>query len=133
MSDNYEISARQGLAKWRDSRTSAKATAAAKLTTTTRQILWVAAHKSRKAAIELGNPRYTGRPCRHPGHGGERYVSGGGCVECARLHVERRRRLRGAPVKGPRPAARHSLRSNRRQDARRRRAEESGAGGAASH
>lgn len=31
---------------------------------------------------------YMGRPCRH-GHGGERYVRTGGCVECKRASVER--------------------------------------------
>jgi hypothetical protein len=117
--------------RWTDTRASAKAVAAAALETIKRRALWRAAHLSRAAAIELGNPRYTGRPCRFPGHGGLRFVSGGGCVECARKHAERKRRLRGTPVKGPRPQARHGLRSNLRQDARRRRAEERGAGRAA--
>lgn len=92
---------------------------------TKRRALWHAAHRSRRAAIETGSPRYIGTICkRNPAHGGERYVSGGGCVECARIGRDRYRRLHGAPVIGPRPKARHSLRSGRRQAARRRRSEE---------
>lgn len=110
---------------WRDTRTGAKAKAAAELTLVKRRALWHAAHRSCRAAIETGNPRYVGTICkRNPAHGGERYVSGGGCVECARIGRDRHRRLRGAPVIGPRPKARHSLRSSKRQAARRRRAEE---------
>ena len=85
---------------WKDTRAEAKVKAAAKLATTTRQILWAAAHKSRKEAIELGNPRYTGHPCRHPGHGAERYTVCGGCVECARVGAERRRRGAGPRCEG---------------------------------
>ena len=111
---------------WIDTRAEAKVKAAAKLATTTRQILWAAAHKSRKEAIELGNPRYTGHPCRHRGHGAERYTVCGGCVECARVGAERRRRARGAKVRGPLPQARHQCRSERRAAARTRRQEECG-------
>lgn len=36
----------------------------------------------RQAAADSGRTRfYTGRPCKH-GHMAERFVSGGGCVEC---------------------------------------------------
>jgi hypothetical protein len=117
------------VARWTDSRAAHKAKAAAELATIKRQALWAAAHKSMTVAIETGTPRYRGRICaRNPAHGGERYVSGGGCCECARLGAERKRRERGAPVKGPRPQSRHPLRSARRAAARSRRAEGSGAG-----
>lgn len=110
---------------WQDSRAEAKAAAAAKLTLVKRRALWHAAHRSCRAAIETGSPRYVGSICkRNRAHGGERYVSGGGCVECARIERDRHRRLHGAPVIGPRPKARHSLHSSKRQAARRRRAEE---------
>jgi hypothetical protein len=52
----------------------------------------------------------------------------GGCVECARVGAERRRRERGAKVRGPLPQGRHQCRSERRAEARQRRQEESGAG-----
>lgn len=100
--------------------------AAASLETMRRQILWAAARKSRRESIELGNPRYTGHPCRHRGHGAERYTVCGGCVACARVGAERRRLERGAKVGGPMPQARHQCRSERRAAARSRRAEECG-------
>jgi hypothetical protein len=116
----------QTLAHWKDTRTEAKAKAAAELASTKRRALWRAAHLSAAAARATAGARYIGRACKHPGHGAERYVSGGGCVECARLRAERRRRERGAKVRRPLPQARHQLRSNRRADARRRRAVECG-------
>jgi len=103
---------------WRDTHAGAKVKAAAELETRRRQLLWAAAHKSRQEAVELANPRFTGRPCKH-GHHGERYTfGGGGCCECARISAERRRRLRGAVVKGPMPQARHPLKSIKRAAAR---------------
>jgi hypothetical protein len=102
---------------WVDKRTDAKAAAKLATATATRQILWAAAHKSRTEAIELGNPRYTGHPCRH-GHGSERDTKDGGCVACAREGAERRRRLRGVAVKGAMPQARHPLSSAKREAAR---------------
>jgi hypothetical protein len=110
--------------RWKDSRANARALAAAKVTNFRRSALWGAAHRSREEAIAAGHPRYTGRLCRIPGHGGERYVSGGGCVRCARQHAERKRRRQGERVRGERPAARHTLRSTRRAEARQRRSEE---------
>jgi hypothetical protein len=80
--------------------------------------------RQRREGIELGNPRYTGHPCRHRGHGAERYTVCGGCVACARVGAERRRLERGAKVRGPMPQARHQCRSERRAAARSRRAEE---------
>jgi len=111
------------LKPWTNTRIEAREKVNAELEMIRRKTIKEAAHKSRKAAIELGNPRYTGRPCRVLGHGGERYVSGGGCVECARLLGERKRRERGAPVVGLRPRARHTLVSVVRQQARSRRAD----------
>ena len=71
----------------------------------------------------MGNPRYTGRICRlNSQHGGERFVSGGGCVRCAAEAAERRRRLRGTEVRGPLPQARHPMKSPRRAAARAERA-----------
>jgi hypothetical protein len=110
---------------WRDTRVEAREKVNAELEMIRRKTIKEAAHKSRKAAVELGNPRYTGKICtRNSAHGGERYVSGGGCVECARLGAERKRRERGAPVVGLRPRARHTMRSSKRQAARSRRADE---------
>src|ERR1035437_2680659 len=84
--------------------------------------------RQRREGIELGNPRYTGHPCRHRGHGAERYTVCGGCVACARGGAERRRLERGAKVRGSLPQARHQCRSERRARARQRRQEESGCG-----
>jgi hypothetical protein len=113
---------------WIDTHTAAKAKVAVSLETIKRQALWRAAHKSRQEAIERGAPRYTGRPCRHRDHAAERYSVCGGCVACAREGAERRRRLRGAAVRGAMPQARHECRSERRAAARSRRQEECGAG-----
>jgi len=111
--------------QWRDRRAVAKATAAAELVSVRKSVIWRATHASRSAAIATGAARYTGSNCkRDPSHGGERYVSGGGCVACAREHADHIRRERGAPIQGSRPAARHPMRSGRRQMARQRRAEE---------
>lgn len=97
-------------AQWIDKRTVQRREAAKVLEISRRQFLWSAAHKSRAEALAMGSARYIGRPCKH-GHSGERYANHGGCVACATEGAERRRRRRGAPIRGPRPQARHSLRS----------------------
>jgi hypothetical protein len=86
--------------------------------------LWKFAHANRQTAIELGDPRYQGHLCRHPGHGSERYTNDGGCVRCAAEGAERRRRFRGAAVRGAMLQARHQCRSERRAAARSRRQED---------
>lgn len=115
------------VARWRDTRAAAKVAKAAELEAIKRRTLWAAAHRSMTEAIATGSPRYRGRTCaRNPAHGAERYVSGGGCCACARESAERKRRERGLPVRGSRPGSRHQLRSIRRLEARRQRAEEYG-------
>ena len=60
---------------WRDTRVEAREKVNAELEMIRRKTIKEAAHKSRKAAVELGNPRYTGKICtRNSAHGGERYV-----------------------------------------------------------
>jgi hypothetical protein len=118
----------QNLAVWRDTRADAKVEAAAKLASVKRQALWRAAQTSAAAARARGAPRYIGHICgRDPAHGGERFTSDGGCVACCREAATRRRRERGCAVRGPYLRGRHPLRSGKRQAARSRRAEESGA------
>ena len=105
---------------WRDRRVMHKAKEAAKLERLRRSVLQTAAHKSRATALAMGHPRYLGHRCKR-GHEGERYSNDGNCCECVRLAAEHRRRLRGCGVLGPRPAARHPIKSRRRAAARARR------------
>jgi hypothetical protein len=35
--------------------------------------------------------RFQGKPCPHPGHGNERYLSDNGCVTCTRERVRKHR------------------------------------------
>jgi hypothetical protein len=100
--------------------------AVAGLEQTRKSTRWAVSHMSRSEALAMGSPRYIGRPCVH-GHSGERYANHGGCVECSRVGAEQRRRREGKKVRGPRLAARHRCRSERRAAARSRRAEEYGA------
>ena len=86
-----------------------------------RQAAWSKAHKSRSEALAAGEPRYWGRPCKH-GHPGLRFSNHGGCCQCSTEGAERRRREAGKRLRGPRPQARHPLRSKRREAARQRRA-----------
>ena len=80
------------IAHWTDKRAKHKSRASARLETIKRQTVWRAAHLSAAAARASGSPRYVGHPCKR-GHRGERFTfGGGGCVECARLGAERRRR-----------------------------------------
>jgi hypothetical protein len=106
------------IAHWTDKRAKHKSRASARLETIKRQTVWRAAHLSAAAARASGSPRYVGHPCKR-GHRGERFTfGGGGCVECARLGAERRRRQRGATYQGPRVASRHPLKSVKRHSAR---------------
>lgn len=108
-----------GIKPWKDTRAKHKRRGAAELETIKRQALYRAANLSATASRASASPRYTGRICaRNPAHGGERYLSGGGCVACARELAERKRRARGVPRKGPAPQSRHPLKSAKRHAAR---------------
>lgn len=108
--------------RWADrpDRAAERAEAARKLEALRNMAVAKTIHRARVHAIESGAPRYVGSPCRRdPAHGTLRYTSGGGCVACATAYAERGRRRKGQPIVGPRPTARHSLRSERRSAARR--------------